>query len=272
MSKRRDKPGIYVGCAGWNLPSADKPEFPAQGTHLARYAARFPAVEINSSFYRPHRTSTYAKWAASVPAGFRFSVKVPKAITHTHRLAGSSQLLKTFLGEAGELGDKLGYLLVQLPPRLDFQPEIAKRFFSTLRNLYQGSVVLEARHATWFTEVAGQLLRENRIGGVAADPAPAAAAAEPSGWSSAVYYRLHGSPHVYYSAYGDDYLSALAARLAGHAKTGAEVWCIFDNTAAGAAIPNAFALMRELDMGGADKRPGTTLTGLQAGTNFPDPK
>jgi uncharacterized protein YecE (DUF72 family) len=255
MSKRREESGVYAGCAGWNLPSAEQPEFPAQGTHLARYAARFPAVEINSSFYRPHQPNTYAKWAASVPAGFRFSVKVPKAITHTHRLAGTDQLLKTFLGEAGELGDKLGCLLVQLPPSLDFQPDIAQRFFSMLRSLYQGAVVLEARHATWFTEVVGQLLVENRIGGVAADPALVAASAEPSGWSGVVYYRLHGSPRTYYSAYGDDYLAALAARLAGHARTGAEVWCIFDNTAAGAAIPNAFALMRGLDVDSSDKRP-----------------
>ena len=80
--------GIQVGCAGWSVPRATWPEFPDAGTHLQRYAARFNAVEINSSFYRPHQTATYARWAASVPDPFRFSVKLPKTITHQQRLAG----------------------------------------------------------------------------------------------------------------------------------------------------------------------------------------
>ncbi|MFP5285145.1 MAG: DUF72 domain-containing protein, partial [Thermoanaerobaculia bacterium] len=69
-----------IGCAGWSLPRSERDHFPGTGSLLERYASRFPAVEINSSFHRPHRTSTYARWSASVPAGFRFSVKVPKTI------------------------------------------------------------------------------------------------------------------------------------------------------------------------------------------------
>ncbi|MDQ3815662.1 MAG: DUF72 domain-containing protein, partial [Armatimonadota bacterium] len=77
---------IYIGCAGWSIPSPHAPEFPAAGSHLERYAARFPAVEINSSFYRPHRPQTYERWAAAVPTHFQFAVKVPKIITHERRL------------------------------------------------------------------------------------------------------------------------------------------------------------------------------------------
>src|SRR5690349_12428290 len=69
---------VRVGCAGWSLPKEHADRFPAEGSHLERYAACFPAVEINSSFYKPHRPTTYARWAASVPPDFRFSVKVPK--------------------------------------------------------------------------------------------------------------------------------------------------------------------------------------------------
>ncbi len=243
---------VYVGVAGWSLPADIQTKFPKRGTHLTRYAARFPALEINSSFYRPHRPATYVKWAASVPAGFRFCVKAPKTITHDRRLVGAGALLKSFLAEAAGLGEKLGCLLIQLPPSLTFEPQTATRFFTTLRGQYQGAAVLEARHATWFAPKAQGLLQKHRIGGVAADPAPDPAAAEPSGWPGMVYYRLHGSPRMYYSNYGDADLADLADKLAAQAKTGAEVWCIFDNTAEGAALPNAFRVLRDL------KRPDLT--------------
>ena len=89
-------PPVYVGTAGWSLPREAQPHFPAEGTHLTRYAARLPAAEINSSFYRPHRPATYAKWAASVPPGFRFAVKVPRVITHERRLADAGTLAAHF--------------------------------------------------------------------------------------------------------------------------------------------------------------------------------
>ncbi|CDS52509.1 COG1801: Uncharacterized conserved protein [Polaromonas sp. CG9_12] len=99
---------IRVGCAGWSLPRALWLAFPAAGTHLQRYAARFNAAEINSSFYRPHQNATYARWAASVPENFHFSVKLPRTITHQQRLAGCAGLLDDFVAQAGGLGEKLG--------------------------------------------------------------------------------------------------------------------------------------------------------------------
>jgi uncharacterized protein YecE (DUF72 family) len=235
---------VYVGAAGWSLASDIQAKFPKRGTHLTRYAARFPAVEINSSFYKPHQQATYAKWAASVPAAFRFSVKLPKTITHAQRLVGAAGMIDTFLGEVSGLGDKLGCLLVQLPPSLEFEARVAARFFAVLRKRYGGAVVLEARHASWFTANAQQLLIRHCIGGVAADPAPVPAAAAPTGWPGLVYYRLHGSPRMYYSAYEEDRLKAIAGQLASRTNAGAEVWCIFDNTAAGAALPDAFKVLR----------------------------
>jgi hypothetical protein len=84
---------VRIGTAGWSIPTEHAAPFPALGSHLERYAAVFDAVEINSSFYRPHRPATYERWAASVPEGFRFAVKVPKAITHERRLKGVGDLL-----------------------------------------------------------------------------------------------------------------------------------------------------------------------------------
>ena len=89
-SRRRD---IRIGCAGWSIPSLHAPLFGDGASHLARYATRFDVVEINSSFNRSHGHKTYERWAATVPARFRVSVKAPKAITHELRLQKSAALL-----------------------------------------------------------------------------------------------------------------------------------------------------------------------------------
>jgi uncharacterized protein YecE (DUF72 family) len=235
-----------IGCAGWALPKLHQSAFPAEGTHLERYASRFTAVEINSSFYRPHSPATYARWAAGVPADFQFAVKVPRAITHEQRLVATDVLLDVFLSEATALGDKLGCLLVQLPPSLAYDAATAESFFTDVRTQYQGAVALEARHASWFTTEVETRLRAHRVARVAADPAPVPAAAEPAGWPDVVYVRLHGSPRIYYSAYDEPYLDGLAERLRDAAARASNVWCIFDNTALGAAVPNALGALERL--------------------------
>ncbi len=245
-------PGAYrVGCAGWAIPRAVAAGFPGPGSHLERYARVLPAVEINSSFWRDHRPETYARWAASVPAAFRFAVKVPREITHVHRLARAALPLARFLAGPARLGAKLGVLLVQLPPGLAFERARAEAFFRALRRRYRRAVACEPRHASWFDALPERLLARYRVARVAADPVPAgaaaagAAAAVPGGWPRLVYYRLHGSPRRYYSAYDDRFLDRLAAVLRAQART-ARVWCIFDNTAAGAAAGNALALLERL--------------------------
>src|SRR4051812_15125369 len=188
---------VRVGIAGWSVPKEHSDRFPAEGTHLERYAACFPAVEIKSSFYRPHRPTTYARWAEAVPEDFRFSVKVPKLATHERRLVDADDVLDGFLAEATQLGDRLGPLLVQLPPSLKYSAEIAERFFAALRDRFEGDVALEPRHATWFEAEAERLATKFRVARVAADPAVVPEAAEPGGWDGLIYYRLHGSPKVY---------------------------------------------------------------------------
>lgn len=237
---------IRVGTAGWSLPRAVQEEFPGEGPHLARYARVLPAAEINSSFHRPHKPSVYARWAAATPASFRFAVKIPKTITHGQRLADADELLRTFMGEAAALGDRLECLLVQLPPSLALDREVARRFFVVLREQWSGDVVLEPRHETWFTTEANAMLEEARVGRVAADPVRAAGGDVPAGWPGIAYYRLHGSPRTYYSSYHADYLAALGDRLVAHRRAGVRSWCIFDNTASGAAAGNALELIRLL--------------------------
>ncbi|TIW82750.1 MAG: DUF72 domain-containing protein, partial [Mesorhizobium sp.] len=107
-----------VGTAGWSIPAAYKTSFPSAGSQLERYAMRLSNVEINSSFHKPHRRETYESWARSVPDHFRFSAKLPRAVTHERRLEACDDLLDIFLGQIGGLGAKLSVLLIQLPPSL----------------------------------------------------------------------------------------------------------------------------------------------------------
>lgn len=238
----RCQPRILVGCAGWSLPRAEQAGFPEEGSHLERYASRFEAVEINSSFHRPHRPATYARWSGSVPGSFRFSVKVPKTITHGLRLQHAGELLETFLAEVAGLGEKLGCLLIQLPPSLVFEPAVAAGFFADLQPRSPAPLACEPRHASWFDPSADGLLRELEVARVAADPACVPEAMELGGWRGMSYYRLHGSPRMYYSAYSEESIGALASQVRTDAAAGRNVWCIFDNTALGAATRNALDL------------------------------
>ena len=231
-----------VGCAGWTVPREAAPSFPPEGSHLERYAARFPVVEINSSFHRPHQPKTYARWADSVPGAFRFSVKLPRTITHDAKLKGVDELLRQFAAEAGALGDKLGCVLVQLPPSLQFDAARAGAFFALLKESFGCMIACEARHPTWFGEEATQLLSACGITRVIADPAKGQPGAHvPT--TADIYVRLHGSPRVYYSSYEAIYIAELARDMALHAGAGRNVWVIFDNTASGAAVPNAVDLV-----------------------------
>jgi len=243
---------IRIGTAGWSIPKQYAKELPYIGTHLERYSQLISCAEINSSFYRSHRLSTWEKWAESVPEDFRFSVKAPKAITHELNLVCGPEPLKTFLAEVKILATRLGPILFQLPPKAAFNLTIAEAFFTLFRDQHSGPTVLEPRHPTWFTAEANRLLEKFHIARVAADPARISAAATAGGWSQLLYCRLHGSPRMYYSAYPETYLRTLAASIEQqHAK---EVWCIFDNTASGAALGNAKTLMRLANHSSANQR------------------
>jgi uncharacterized protein YecE (DUF72 family) len=238
---------IRIGTAGWALPGDVRDAFGAEGSALTRYATRLNAAEINSSFHRPHARWVYERWAAGVPADFRFSVKIPKAITHERKLLGCEEPLRAFLDQARGLGGRLGCLLVQLPPSLGYAPHESTTFLEMLRHLHpEGGVALEPRHASWFEAEADGLLQELRIARVLADPVRHDAGRAPGGWAPLVYLRLHGAPRTYYSSYEPALLEAIAPRLQQAAAEGREVWCIFDNTASGAATANALQLRERL--------------------------
>jgi uncharacterized protein YecE (DUF72 family) len=231
---------LYIGTAAWALPRDVRDSFPAGASNLERYAGRLNATEINSSFYGPHKRATYERWAASVPADFRFAVKLPKAITHEARLADCDALLTCFAEETGGLGEKRGPILVQLPRSFAFDAALADSFFTRLAATAGGPAVLEPRHASWFEPQAEALLTAHRIARAAADPAPAPVAGKPGGWTGLAYFRLHGSPQIYRSPYDD---AALAAWLGKVRAAAGERWVVFDNTTSGAATRNTLTFL-----------------------------
>lgn len=230
-----------IGTAGWSIPRASAARFEGQASHLERYASVFPCVEINSSFHRSHRATTYARWAASTPAGFSFCVKLPRVITHDLGLRRPRVPLAQFMDEISGLGVKRGPLLVQLPPSFDFDRRVVGRFLAALRSSDASPIVCEPRHASWFSSEADALLRDHAVARVAADPPPVAGGDRPGGWQGLLYYRLHGAPRKYWSRYGAAFIARLASTLRA-AATRSDVWCIFDNTASGAAMEDAWEL------------------------------
>ena len=240
---------MRIGTAGWTISRETAPSFPGEGRHLERYARVLDCAEINSSFHRSHRVEVYERWAAQTPPGFRFSVKLPRSITHEGHLRRVREPLRRFFGEASGLGDRLAVVLVQLPPSFAFEARPVRNFFGLLADLFGGSIVCEPRHASWFTPAADRTLVSLRVARAAADPARVAGASRPGGWlgpegdgrGAVVYHRWHGAPRVYWSRYEPAWLQARAEALA-RWPVGAEPWCIFDNTANGAAIGNALEL------------------------------
>ena len=236
------KEPLRIGTAGWSIDARYRDQLPGDGSHLERYARRLHAVEINSSFYKPHQLKTWQRWADSTPVDFRFSVKLPKAITHEARLVGCEALLDRFSAEVTGLGDRLGVLLMQLPPKFEHDGEVFDMFIAELRARVDAPVALEPRHASWFAAEVDAQLCDLQIARVAADPAKVPGAGEPGGWPGLVYYRWHGAPRVYYSDYDEAALQALEERLAAKSQRDVPTWCIFDNTASGAALGNALTL------------------------------
>lgn len=232
---------VIIGTAGWTIGSAAQASFPSAGSALERYSTVFRAAEINSSFHRVHRHSTWEKWRDSTPDGFRFSVKIPKVISHQRKLVDCEEPLFAFLEQVACLRDKLAILLLQLPPKLEFNAETAERFLTTLIKHTEAAIVCEPRNSTWLGADADALLKRLAVARVAADPAREPTAAVPGGWRGISYWRLHGSPVIYRSSYADR-IEHFASLLNRDAEIAPDVWCIFDNTASSAAISDALLL------------------------------
>jgi uncharacterized protein YecE (DUF72 family) len=238
---------IRVGTAGWSNPPAKRSDRDPDQTHLSYYAAHFSCVEINSSFYRPHRSATYERWRDETPAPFRFSVKMPRSVTHESHLKRCSAEVGHFYESIAALQPKLAAILVQLPPSLEFNGRTVRAFFNHSPHLRGTKVVCEPRHPSWFTSVADSALRDSGVSRVAADPARCAGAEVQGGASRFAYFRWHGAPRMYYSKYSLAQLATFAARV--KSTEAGEIWCVFDNTARHAAWDDALQFIAALSRG-----------------------
>jgi uncharacterized protein YecE (DUF72 family) len=232
---------IKIGTAAWTIAKDSREEFPEEGSHLQRYSQVLTGVEINSSFYKDHLPKSYARWAEETPPGFEFSVKLQKRFTHDQRLVINEDDLAEWYEGVSQLGQKLGVILVQLPPSLLFKEREAERFFRLLREVYdEGVLAFEPRHTTWASDKALSILNDYRITKVEADPELVPMEVEDLPRTGTRYMRLHGSPEIYKSQYSDDYLDSVALDMR---LSGAEnFWVIFDNTTFGYATEDALKL------------------------------
>jgi len=224
-----------IATAAWSIPKVVADRFATEGSGITRYASVFNGVEVNSTFYRRHKPATFTRWAESVPDDFRFSIKMPREITHMRAMSDICMPFSDLIDDVSALGDKLGPLLCQLPPSLVFNACVMERAFEVMRAQYSGPIVIEVRHKSWAETEALSLLDHYSIDRVLADPVrvwPVESFAHP-----ARYIRLHGKPRVYYSSYTHEEIKAFS-RLMGH-----DSWCVFDNTASGAAIENALDML-----------------------------
>ncbi len=176
---------MRIGLAGWSNPPAHKALRRASQTHLEYYAECFSCVEINSSFHRPHKRATYAAWRVATPAQFKFSVKMPRTITHDSGLVHTKVELMQFYTAIDALLPKLGAVLMQLPPSLEFDPRSVRAFLKSIPRWKEVRLVCEPRHASWFTPAADALLVRSEVAASPQIPLRSSAPTNPAAVESA---------------------------------------------------------------------------------------
>jgi uncharacterized protein YecE (DUF72 family) len=237
------RPGpVYVGTSGWqyrNWAGDFYAGAPAKAW-LRRYAERFEALEVNSTFYGQVRPATLERWRLETPADFRFSLKAHRYLTHVKRLAFEPESLERQKAAARVLGEKLAAMLWQMPRSLRYDQPRLESFLALLQRWPEVRHALEFRHASWFREEVAEALAQGGHAVCLSD------AADWPLWdrvtTDLVYLRLHGHEATYRSHYGDAALAAWAGRIGLWRAERRTVHVYFDNTDAGAAWRNALRL------------------------------
>lgn len=234
---------VTIGTSGWSYPhwrGVFYPEDLPPEQCLRYYAGRFRSVEINNTFYQLPPAATMASWRDAVPQGFVFAVKASNYITHRKKLQDADAAVTVFLERVALLGDKLGPILFQLPPRFHSHPERLEHFLSRLPA--DRRYAFELRDPSWFEPRVESVLR--RYG--------AAAVIYEFDWRLSpmlvtapfVYVRLHGPEGAYRGRYGRRGLLPWARRIRRWQAEGLDVYCYFDNDQAGYATMDALELLR----------------------------
>jgi len=228
----------HIGTSGWHYSHWQGVFYPDDlkaADQLSFYAERFQTVEINNSFYRRPRVSTFENWKDAVPAGFLFAVKANRFITHLKKLNGVLQSTLDFIHLAGHLREKLGPILFQLPPSWKVNPARLEEFTDGLPQEYR--FAFEFRNASWHVPEVYEILRRNNcafcIYELAGHQSPMEETAD------FVYVRLHGPHGKYQGKYTDEVMADWAQRCRKWQQKGKEVYIYFDNDEKGYAAENA---------------------------------
>jgi uncharacterized protein YecE (DUF72 family) len=232
---------VRIGCSGWVYRHWRGPFYPenlAQKHWFAHYSATFDTVEINNSFYRLPAAETFDRWRDQAPPGFRYSVKANRFLTQAKKLKDCAEPLERFLAPVRHLGETLGPILYQLPPRFRLDLERLAGFIALLpRDLVH---VFEFRDKSWLTEEVLALLDAEGVSFCAHDMAESATGRRAAG--PVAYVRFHGGEGKYRGRYSDGKLSAWAEWIALQARGGRDVWCYFNNDIHAHAIDDALTL------------------------------
>jgi uncharacterized protein YecE (DUF72 family) len=233
----------HIGCSGYAYrgwqgcwyPDDVKPQ-----RWFSFYAERFSTVEINASFYRFPTTNVVDRWRRQAPAGFVYSIKTPRLITHFKRFAGTDRLIADFYDTVTGLGDKLGCVLFQLPPQACFDPD---KLTAILAQLNAGiHNVIEFRHESWW-----QRKVFDALAGAGATFCSVDAPGLPKDLivcGGRLYMRMHGDPW-YAKDYSQAELHGWAERI--EACEADQAWVYFNNDANAAAARNAAMLAQMLE-------------------------
>ena len=257
-SKKRvsAKACVYIGTSGWMYKDWGKKIYPKNMREgfLTFLSSVFNTVEVNSSFYRNPKPSTYLKWKSETPRNFVFAVKMNRYITHRKRLIECRQPLEFFLKSAKALGRKLGPILIQLPPNLPYEETRLKKFLKDLKavqkklDIVRPRFAIEPRHETWFErpyieELRG-ILKEQKIALVFAHSAsiPSFKPDKENITTDFVYVRLHGPDEFAASRYGARRILPWAEKMADWRKEGIDVFAYFNNDVHGHAAADAQTL------------------------------
>lgn len=245
-ARRSNLPQVRVGTSGWHYSSWWGPFYPEKtkkADALCYYATKFDAAELNAPFYRTPTEKAVESWRESVPADFRFAWKASKFITHWRRLIVNENSMNLLEDRAGRLGDRLGPILFQLPPRMKANRERLAAFLDALPKHRRYS--FEFRHESWYEPAIFDLMSDHDAALCISDhvdaPAPRVATAD---W---VYVRLHGANGRYHGNYSPQALGGWARRMREWRGEGREVWCFFDNDVGAAAPEDARRLKAMLE-------------------------
>jgi len=237
------KPQIYCGTSGWSYQDWKGKFYPeklSQAKWFGHYAQTFNSVEVNATFYRWFEEKTYQNWQQKAPEGFKYVIKLPRGITHQKLLKEIEDYAERFEGLVAHLGNKLGMLLMQLPPKMPYNPERIDKALSAFK--HPEKLAVEFRSAEFFTEEISDILKKHGATFCIVDspdikPIPALT-------SKTAYLRFHGHTEWYKDSYSPEQLENFKEICQNLIEQGAEkLYLFFNNNIGGHAPFNAQDMM-----------------------------